>query len=394
MASPDITPYSDLTVFDKQPDEIYDDQIEYARVVIPEWTPVAGSVEDAVLQAAAGVTGELLGAINRVPSSVLEALLQLFEIERSTGSPPVANIHVDFIDDQDRKVPAGTRFGWLDTSTTNPQLYVFETQEEFIAAPQTTYVVVEAVGILRERYPDLDEQTSIRLLSNISYITRAYLEDDLNPGEDAESDQAYFTRAMAILKSHSSALVLPHQFETYIISEYTDVYRAKAFSRLNPANGDYIAETLPESGNGHLTIYACGVNGASLSTQAASAIVEDVNDKCVGGLIIHVEPPHLVDIDVYAVVFVKPAFNGTVVLNAIENRLLEFLSANTWDWGDAIFYNDIVAVIEGVTGVDRLDELVIGADNDGATTIPGTLNLGFARYGSLPVPNITVTGRV
>lgn len=394
MASPDITPYSDLTVFDKQPDEIYDDQIEYARVVLPEWTPVAGSAEDAILQAAAGVTGELLGAINRVPSSVLEALLKLFEIERSVGVPPVATIHVDFIDDQERKIPAGTRFGWLDTSTTNPQLYVFETLQEYVALPQATFVEVDAVGILRERYPDLDEETPIRLLSNISYVTRAYLAMDLDPGQDPESDQDYFTRAVAILKSHSSALVLPHQFETYIISEFRNVYRAKAFSRLNPDNGDYIAETFPDSGNGHLTVYACGVNGASLSTESASAIVEDLNDKCVGGLIIHIEPPHLVEIEIYAVIFVKPSFNGTLVLNAVENKLMEFLSPNTWDWGDAVFYNDIVAIIEGVAGVDRVDELVIGADNDGATTLPGTLNLGFARYGSLPVPNITVTGRV
>jgi hypothetical protein len=395
MASPDITPYSDLTVFDKQPDEIYDDQVAYGRIVLPEWTPVAGSVEDALLQAASGVTGELLAAINRVPSSILEALLKLFGIERSTGSPPVAQIHVDFIDDQNRKVPAGTRFGWLDTSTTNPQLYVFETQEEFTASQQDSMVVVEAVGTLREKYPELDEGTPIRLLSNVSYVVRAFLEEDLDSGQDPETDQNYFTRAIAILKSYSAALVLPHQFETYVISEYTNVFRAKAFTRLDPTNPDneIISENFSGT-NGHLTVYACGVNGASLSSQSASAVVEDINSKSVGGLIVHVEPPHLVPIGVYVVLVVNPGFNGSNVLGAVEGRISSFLSPNSWDWGDVIFYNDIVAIIEGVPGVDRVDELVIYSEDDGATTLPGSLNLGFTRYGSLPIATVSVTGRV
>lgn len=392
MASPDITPYSDLTIFDKQPDQIYDDQIEYARSVLPEWTPAAGSVEDAILQAASGVTGELLAALNRVPSSVLEALLKLFGIERITGTPPIASIRVDFIDNQQTVIPAGTRFGWLDNSTTDPQLYVFETEQEYTALAQDSYVVLEAVGILRERYPDLDENTPIRLLSNISYVVSAALETDLNAGQDSETDQAYFTRAISILRSYSDALVLPHQFESYILSQYTNVFRAKAFSRINPGGTDENVSNTPTRTNGRLTVYACGLNGASLSTQAASAIVEDVNAKCIAGLIVNIVPPYLVPINVATDVVIKSGFNGNEVASAVTAKLQEILSPNTWNWDTTIFYNELIVAIDSVSGVERVADLTISAPS-GASVIAGTSNLRFDKYGSLPSAgsvNVTV----
>jgi hypothetical protein len=77
MPSPDIRNYVDLTVYDLQPTDIYDASVEYAATSLPEWRPVPGSVEDALLQAASFMTGELVGAINRLPSGVVEALLKL-----------------------------------------------------------------------------------------------------------------------------------------------------------------------------------------------------------------------------------------------------------------------------------------------------------------------------
>jgi hydroxymethylbilane synthase len=55
---------------DLQPQEIYDAAVQYATTALPEWTPIPGSVEDALLQASASMTGQLLGAINHEASAI------------------------------------------------------------------------------------------------------------------------------------------------------------------------------------------------------------------------------------------------------------------------------------------------------------------------------------
>ena len=37
MASPDFSQYIDLTINDKQPDGIYNEAVEYARLALPEF---------------------------------------------------------------------------------------------------------------------------------------------------------------------------------------------------------------------------------------------------------------------------------------------------------------------------------------------------------------------
>ena len=397
MTSPDITPYSDLTIYDQQPDQVYDTSIDYARVAIPEWRPVTGSIEDAIFQAASGVSAELLGAINRVPASILEALLKLFGIDRLTGTAPTGEVLIEFIDSFAHTIPRGTRFGWYDNSDLdNPILYVFETIADVTSIEGESSAVAEIQGIQSVQYPDLQDGTPFRVLSGNSNIYRATLNNDLTAGADPETDSDYFTRAITLLRSYSAALVLPQQFESYMLSNYNAVYRAKAFSRLDPDSAE-IANVLPV--DGQLTIYACGLNGASLSYELTNQIESDLTDRAVAGLVIHVVPPLLVPIEVDAIVVVQPTYNATVVLNAVKKRLEEYLTPNYWSWGDQIFYNEVVNAIDAVPGVARVVDLALASSvetEDGtplATTPLDTLDLAFTYYGSLPSASITVTGR-
>lgn len=387
MASPDIKPYVDLTIYDQQPAEIYDAALDYGRVTIPEWTPQAGTVEDAILQAAAGVSGELLAALNRVPSSVLEALLQLFGITRLTGTAPTVDIRITFIDDLGHTVPAGTRFGYLDNNGGNSVLYVFETTTEAEAVSPSTYVDVEVSGILLEEYPFLESGTELRLLSGISYIENVELLADLTVGSLGETDSEYFTRAIATLNSYTSALVLPDQYESYLLTNYSTVYRAKAYSLLDPTNNN---ATVEPSDAGHLTVYACGIDGASLSTTAASAIVDDLTAKSVGGLIIDVEPPTLIPITVEATYVLKTGYSASDVTTAVGAALNNYLSVNSWPWKTTIYYYEIISVIDQVSGVERVETLTL--TGGAGTTVSGN-NIDFNTYGCLPVPELLLTAQ-
>jgi hypothetical protein len=396
MPSPDITPYVDLTVYDVQPATAYDISVDYARAAVPGWTPLVGSIEDAILQAAAGVSGELLGAINRVPSSIFEALLQLFGVERLTGSAATGRVRMELLDRFVHTIPAGTRVGWRDTTTTDPLLYVLETVEDVTSVEGAGEVTVGVRGILNEQYPDLQAGTVLRMVSGVSFVNRVTLLQDLNPGTDVESDADYFTRATGLLRSYTSALVLPQQFESYVAATYNEVYRAKAFSRLNP-DYDLIGESLPE--DGRLTIYACGLNGASLGVETTAAIVDDLTERAVAGLVIEIVPPQIVPLTVDVVVTVQPSYAATMVVNSVTTALEQHLTPNYWSWGDAIYYNELVSLIDAVPGVARVDALAYGtvSTDDGgnllATAPVDTLDLAFTHYGSLPDAEVRVTAR-
>lgn len=388
MPSPDITPYVDLTIYDQQPQDVYDAALDYARVSIPDWEPAAGSIEDAMLQAAAGVTGELLAALNRVPSSVLEALLQLFGITRITGVAPTALVRITFIDDLGHTVPYATRFGYLDTTDSDPILYVFETIEDVIVPQGFTSVDVNIEGILLEQYPSLLTGQDLRLLSGLSFIESIELSDNLDVGNSGETDEEYFSRAIALLNSYTSAIVLPDQYDSYILGKYSNIYRSNTYNLLNPTNENIVG--FVES-PGYVTVYACGTNGAAITSESALAIAEDVSSRAVGGLIVTVKSPNLVNVSIAVTVLLTAGSLSSTVETAVKAAIAGYVSPDSWPWENTIYYNELIALIDGVTGVDRVVTLTISAPSGGAT-LSGT-DLAFTKFGSLPISTVTFTGQ-
>lgn len=389
MTSPDFTPYIDLTIYDNQPVDIYNAAIDYARTALPEWSPRTGSVEDAILQAGAYMTGVLGGAINRIPNGVIEAILQLLGIQRNTGTAPTGLITITAVDDSGYTIPAGTRFGYLDTSDPNETiLYSFETTGQ-VTIPQGDISVdtVAISGTALLEYPSILAGTALQLLSTVSFIDSATLDSNLTVGADPETDAEYLARGISKLNSYSTALVLPEQMRQYVINTYSSVYRCQAFSRRNPVNDDYNdAEE-----NGYVTIYACKAGGASFTASAASVIAEDVASKSVAGLDITVKAPPIVSVSVAATVTLKSGYTQTTVADNVENALYTYLHPDYWDWSDTIYYNELISLIDRVEGVDRVVDVTITLPT-GMHLVDGGPDVQFDKIGALPsvVPTITV----
>lgn len=387
MASPDLSPYVDLTLFDKEPSDIYDEAIEYAKSAIPEWTPVTGSVEDAILQAAAQMTAELIGAINRIPSGIFEALLQLFDIDRLSGERPTGTVTITAIDDLGYTIPASTQFGYIDNSDPdNITLYVFSTDAELTIPALSTTGTVAITGTKAVLYPELAAGTPLRLLTPISSIDSVELLTDLEVGEDPETDAEYFTRSAAKLGSYSAALVMTEQFTQYILTTYPQVHRCKSYSRVNPVNNAW-DDPLED---GYLTIYACGTAGASLAVGTSNEILADVEERAVAGLSISIQPPTIVPIDVDVTITLTSGYLQTDVVTDVETALNQYLHPDYWDWADTIHYNEIIALVSNVEGVDRVVDLTL-TDPGTGTQVVDTVDLQFLLLGSLPEVTPTVT---
>jgi hypothetical protein len=387
MASPDITPYVDLTLYDVEPIDVYEESIEYARVALPEWNPATGSVEDAIIQATAQMTAELVGAINRIPSGIFEALLQLFDIERLSGTRATASVTITTIDDLGYTIPAGTQFGYLDTADPdNTVLYSFTTDVELVIPAASSTGIVAITGTKAVEYPELSAGTALRLLTPISTIDSVELFDDLDIGEDQETDEQFFTRASAKLNSYTAALVLTEQYSQYILTTYPEVHRCKTYSRLNPVNNDW-DDALED---GYVTIYACAASGASLTAGSASVILEDVVNRSVAGLSISIEPTTIVPIDVDVTITLLPGYLQSDITTSVETALNQYLHPDYWDWSDTMYYNEVIALVSNVAGVDRVVDLTL-ADPGTGTQIVDTVNLQFLKYGALPLVTPTVT---
>jgi len=232
MASPDISRYVDLKIYDLQPSDIYDAAVQYANTALPEWTPVPGSVEDAVLQANAFMTGQLVGAINRLPSGLMEGLLRLYGIERSSGSAPTGTALVTFIDFDGYTLPAGTRLGFVERSGNDSILYAFETTETVTVGAGVNTIIVPIRGLAFQQYPNLTDGENLQLLSAVSYVDEVSLQGDLSSGADAETDEEFLNRASLVLGRLSEAVALPSQMERYALTDFANVYRSKAYSRI------------------------------------------------------------------------------------------------------------------------------------------------------------------
>jgi hypothetical protein len=459
MPSPDVSNYVDLTVYDLQPTAIYDLAVDYAQTALPEWTPVTGSIEDALLQASSNMTGQLLGAINRLPAGAIEGLLSLFGITRNSGVAANGTATITFIDDTGYTLAAGTRFGFLDTSGADSILYIFETSETVSVNVGQTQISVPIRGISLSRYPSLPDGTSLQLLSAVSYVDSAVLNADLNPGGFAETDADYLNRGATVFGYLSETLVLPSQFERYVLSTYPEAYRVKGFSRnkietllplsrssnvvtatVDSGHGIVAGDVVRISGaepstfngyfivsgiagatsvywsqagsnasstaklvstkldpitpdtpvNGYLTIYVSGASGASLTAASCGAIEADLTDRAIAGLSIVVNNATIVPIDITVSVTILSGNIASTVASNVQAALDAYLHPDYWDWGSTIYYNELISLIDRVSGVDRVVALTI-TDPSGQYTNANGDDLDFQYLGCLPDHTTTVT---
>jgi hypothetical protein len=126
----DFSPYIDLTVYDVQPVDVYLGAIELARLTMPEFTLRRGTPEDALFQAFAYMSSLSVGAINRLPSRLMEGTAKMLGVSRSYGSR--ASVVVEFVaaDSDGAYIPAGSIFSFSEKIAGDTYQYTYELAED------------------------------------------------------------------------------------------------------------------------------------------------------------------------------------------------------------------------------------------------------------------------
>jgi hypothetical protein len=233
MPSPDFSNYIDLTINDQQPDTIYNNAIDYARIALPEFSPRAGTVEDAVLQATAFMAGLNLGAINRLPDGLMEGLMRFLGVLRQEAT--FGSIDLEFeLSGDGLTIPAETIVYYQTTDGDITVQYPFILESEVSASVDSSIVTATVVSQVAGILPSIPVGTVLNLAQASTVVLSATTTAAAVQGDRAETQTEYFNRATTILESLSACLSTSKQVENYILANYSEVYRCKVYDLVKP----------------------------------------------------------------------------------------------------------------------------------------------------------------
>lgn len=277
MASPDFSEYIDLTVNDLQPDQIYSLAREYALIALPEFNPRTGTVEDALLQSMAYVSGIITGAVNRLPNSLIEGMLRLMGFYRRESTFASGHVIFTALDDDGLTIPAGTQLGYNETTEDEIIFHLFETTESAtIDAGSTQSASIQIVATEAGEKPVIPDGESLIIITPIVRLLEAEFDGTLTQGTTTETDSSFFNRATTYLSSLSRSLATADQISDYILTTYLDTYRVATYdlTRLIKLEADSLGK-VPSTSTVR-AIFANTGTGYNYATYTSNGRVIDV----------------------------------------------------------------------------------------------------------------------
>lgn len=100
--------------------DIYLKALEYARIALPEWSPIEGSIETTMLQAMALQVQETITSINRLPSGVVQALLGILGVPRRDGAASTGIVRISASRQGNFSINGGLRLFYADGADSQP----------------------------------------------------------------------------------------------------------------------------------------------------------------------------------------------------------------------------------------------------------------------------------
>lgn len=377
MSDLDVSPYVDLTLYDTDPQKIFELGMSYMQFVFPTYNPLETHTEVALMEAMALMVNEAVFAINRVPGAVVEVLLRLFNIIRDDGHPPTINkvsggVRFTMVNNAGYTIPAGTEVAYTISAGTDPM--IFTTDSDLIIDPGDTFGDVNATGNRNSAaFNNVLSGTSLVLVSSVPYVNTVVTTTFITDGAEAETSFDFFNRGVAALSRLTDTLVLPSHFTAFALE---DDRVTKAFTAdLYDPGGIGV----PGDNPGHVTVAVYGF-GAPLSSGAKTAIATAMTAKALASLAIHVVDPTITAINVTATVHLVTGVDSVAVLAAVTDAVTSYLTTENWDWGGTVRVYELVSLIDDVAGVDYVATLTVPASNvvlSGVAnlTSPGTITI-------------------
>lgn len=230
MTAPDFRRYTDLTIYDQQPGNIYSDAIEYGLTALPEFSVRQGTIEDALLQSMSYVAGQTIAAINRLPNGLMLGLLELMGFNRIESNYATGTAYFTIIDINGYTVPSNVIIGFTEEVEGGTVLHLFRTLVSATALDgESTTTSVPIQALEPGEKPPLTAGTEMTIFTNSTKLFQCFLDSDLNVGGEQETDEEYFSRASTYLGSLSSGLVTTNQINAFVATNFRQAFRSKSY---------------------------------------------------------------------------------------------------------------------------------------------------------------------
>lgn len=342
--SPDYTQFVDLTIYDKTPEDIYEAALQTLQSRIPDWVPTSTNIETMLLEALAVEVGESVFTLNRIPESMVRVLLSLYGVELDPGQPPTVTLQFTAQDADGYVIPAGTEVSIL--MSDGEYMSFFTDIALTIPAASLTGTVAATATVNTDVANGIAIGTNAELVDAVVGVESVETSTQVTGGTLPESLASWTARGVQRLRRLVDTLVIPQHFIQASLEE-PGVVRANAIDNYDPTA--YIPGE-PGDHPGNITVVVYGDN-APLSSGDKADLQDSLEQRANANLIVHVIDPTITTVDVTATIGINPTAVEADVIDAVEARLQEYLSPNTWPWAGTVRVNELISVIDQVPGV-------------------------------------------
>ena len=347
-------------------DELLDQHRENMSAAFPGWGAPAGSYEDWLAREWIRISVEVVELAADVPAEIFykfgEAIVDLPPID---ASPAIATSTWTVQDTAGYTIPAGTL---VSIAKTGSEVYGFAVREDVIIDPGDTSgsVVLEAVepGSLPN-----GANLSAQLIDAITYVTNIELDTAAADGTDAEDPDNYLDRLAAELRLLTPRPILPSDAAT-LARRIPGVERALALDLYDPNTETW--------DNGRtVTVALVDELGAPVSGPTASAVQVMLEAMREINFVFYTIEPTYNGVDVEYGVTAAPGFDLATVEASVADAIDAYLNPATWgaddsgEWSqlDHVYVNELIALADRVTGVDRVTSMKVALTGDALGTV-------------------------
>jgi uncharacterized phage protein gp47/JayE len=311
--------------------------------ICPELTNANPSApHTVVLEAIGWLLAQMGYRINQIPKQNQIAFANLFKIGLREAEPATTLLEFAVAPplDVDVTVPEGTQ-----VSTADGQIIFETTAQIVIAYGDATGTVAASCSVAGSLLLAPDQL--VKMIDPIAWVDSVTNPEAIDGGGDDETVEEALARARSYQR-RGERLVSTLDFEDAILQ---DVLRGNGIVRGFPfvAQGDFNGSQRP----GHSTFVVMTRAGNPISAankMALNAILE----QRVGNQSIYIIDPLYVNFNIEATVKLISNAPQGATLGGIEANLRAFYAAAQENFGRPIVRSEIITVIEGTRGVDRI----------------------------------------
>lgn len=216
MASPDLSGFTDLTLYDKNPQDIFQSALSTLRTRLPTYVAYEGNIDAVLLEEFALESAEASYALNRLPGTIMQVLMQLFGVARYSGAQPTASVTFHLSDATGHVVPAATRVQLDLGDGLDPLTFTTDVPGQALAG--ATDVTVSVTG---EQYTaaanGVATTSGVLVVDSIFFVDSASLASSPVGGVNPETVPDWLARGVTTLKRLNATLVQPQHFTLFAL---------------------------------------------------------------------------------------------------------------------------------------------------------------------------------